>query len=187
MSSPLVSGKSGIPVQSSIILTTRSNVWFSQTFSNDVRIIKKAAELHATFVSDLLKEIPAADLGTQNLFQPIPRLFIDNGVSRGGNVLGIDRIEGNSLLWLLACTVKTAKQEALLFKKASAFSAALEKYAKSVGGLREWRYLNYVDPSQKSPILSYGSDNVKFLQKVSAKYDPTGFFQKNRKAGFKLP
>ncbi|KAH6884933.1 hypothetical protein B0T10DRAFT_493000 [Thelonectria olida] len=163
------------------------NVWFSLTFANDARIIKKAADLHAVFVQELLAEIPAGDLGTQNLFQPVPRLFADNGVARGGNVLGLDKIKGNSLLWLLACTVKTAEQEVLLHEKASAFAAALEKYAKSINGLRDWRYLNYVDPSQKHPILSYGSDNVKFLRQVSAKYDPRGFFQKNRKAGFKLP
>lgn len=164
-----------------------SNVWFSLTFANDARIIKKAAELNSVFVQELLAEIPAGDLGTQSLFQPVPKLFADNGVERGGNVLGIDRIEGNSLMWLLSCTVKTEEQEALLHEKSSAFAAALEEYAKSINGLREWRYLNYVDPSQESPILSYGSDNVKFLRQVSAKYDPTGFFQKRRKAGFKLP
>ncbi|KAJ4222585.1 hypothetical protein NW757_014404 [Fusarium falciforme] len=90
-------------------------------------------------------------------------------------------------MWLLACTVKTAEQEVILRKKATAFASALESYAKSIGGLREWRYLNYVDPSQKNPILSYGTDNVKFLRKVSAKYDPQGFFQKREKAGFRLP
>ncbi|KPM36210.1 hypothetical protein AK830_g10345 [Neonectria ditissima] len=163
------------------------NVWFSLTFANDVRIIKKAASLHDTFVKELLETIPPAELGTQNLFQPVPKLFADNGVARGGNVLGLDRNKGNSLMWLLACTVQTAEQEILLHQKASAFAAALEKYAKSIGGRREWRYLNYVDPSQKDPILSYGTENVKFLRKVSAKYDPKGFFQKRRKSGFRLP
>ncbi|KAM0426435.1 hypothetical protein ACHAPT_008126 [Fusarium lateritium] len=163
------------------------NVWFSLTFANDARIIQKAAELHDTFVKELLEEIPATELGTQNLFQPVPKLFADNGVTHGGNVLGLDRIEGNSLLWLLSCTVKTAEQEVLLHQKASAFASALEEYAKTIDGLREWRYLNYVDPSQEDPILSYGSDNVEFLRQVSAKYDPTGVFQKRQKGGFRLP
>ncbi|KAM5343572.1 hypothetical protein ACJ41O_012109 [Fusarium nematophilum] len=163
------------------------NVWFSLTFANDVRIIQKAAKLHDTFVKELLEVIPATELGTQNLFQPVPRLFADNGVAHGGNVLGLDRVSGNSLMWLLACTVQTAEQEVILRKKATAFASALESYAKSIGGLREWRYLNYVDPSQKNPILSYGTDNVKFLRKVSAKHDPQGFFQKREKAGFRLP
>ncbi|KAH7177068.1 hypothetical protein EDB81DRAFT_864408 [Dactylonectria macrodidyma] len=163
------------------------NVWFSLTFANDARIIRKGAALHETFVEELLAEIPAADLGTQMLYQPLPKLFADIGVAQGGNVLGLDRIEGNSLLWLLSCTVTTAEQEVLLRKKAAAFSAALEAYAKSIDGLREWRYLNYVDPSQNHPITSYGSENVEFLRTVAAKYDPAGFFQKQRKAGFKLP
>ncbi|KAH8663210.1 hypothetical protein BGZ61DRAFT_368088 [Ilyonectria robusta] len=163
------------------------NVWFSQTFANDARIIRKGSALHKTFVEELLAEIPTLDLGTQMLFQPLPKLFADIGVANGGNVLGLDRIQGNSLLWLLSCTVKTAEQETLLRQKSAAFSAAMTTYAKSIGVLREWRYLNYVDPSQANPITSYGTDNVKFLRKVSAKYDPTAFFQKQRKAGFKLP
>ncbi|KAF7556712.1 hypothetical protein G7Z17_g1235 [Cylindrodendrum hubeiense] len=163
------------------------NVWFSLTFANDARIIEKAAGLHNAMVAELLEEIPAADLGTQNLFQPVPKLFADNGVARGGNVLGLDKIEGNSLMWLLACTVTTAEQEVLLRTKATAFASTLEAYAKSIDGLRDWRYLNYVDPSQEDPILSYGTDNVEFLRQVSAKYDPTGLFQKQRKAGFRLP
>ncbi|KAJ3550352.1 hypothetical protein NM208_g25 [Fusarium decemcellulare] len=163
------------------------NVWFSLTFTNDARIIKKAAELHEIFVRELLETVPAGDLGTQNLFQPVPRLFADNGVIRGGNVLGLDRIEGNSLLWLLSCTVKTAEQEVILHEKSSAFASELENYAKSIDGMREWHYLNYVDPSQRDPIQSYGAENVDFLRRVSAKYDPTGFFQKRMKGGFRLP
>lgn len=163
-----------------------SNVWFTLTFANDVRIINKAAELHEAFVADLLKEVPPLDLGTQNLFQPVPRLFADLGVARGGNVLGLDAIEGDSLLWLLSCTVSTAEQEVILHQKASAFAADLAAFASSVNGLSDWQYINYVDPSQ-DPIRSYGETNVKFLREVSAKYDPTGFFQTRQAGGFKLP
>ncbi|KAM0540771.1 hypothetical protein ACHAPJ_013516 [Fusarium lateritium] len=163
------------------------NVWFSLTFANDARVIRKAAELHAAFVKDLLAEIPATDVGTQNLFQPIPKLFADIGSRNGGNVLGLNRYKGNSLLWLLSCSVKTAEQEVILRQKATAFASTLENYSKSIGALREWRYLNYVDPSQKHPILSYGEANAKFLHQVATKYDPTGFFQTRRKAGFRLP
>ncbi|KAF4971252.1 hypothetical protein FSARC_1874 [Fusarium sarcochroum] len=163
------------------------NVWFSLSFANDARVIRKAAKLHATFVSELLAEIPTTDVGTQNIFQPIPRFFADIGLEKGGNVLGLDRNKGNSLLWLLSCTVKTTEQEVILGQKAVAFTLVLEKYARSIGALREWRYLNYVDPSQEHPIDSYGPENVRFLRKIAAKYDPDGFFQKRRKAGFRLP
>lgn len=187
MFSPLASSKCRELSRGIAANNSCSNVWFSLTFANDVRIIQKGAELHDTFVKELLAEIPATELGTQNLFQPVPKLFADRGVEHGGNVLGLDRIEGNSLMWLLSCTVATAEQEVLLRQKASAFASALEEYAKTIDGLREWRYLNYVDPSQEDPILSYGSENVAFLRKVSAKYDPEGFFQKRQKGGFRLP
>ncbi|KAF5023427.1 hypothetical protein F66182_4527 [Fusarium sp. NRRL 66182] len=163
------------------------NVWFSFTVANDARVIRKAAQLHDTMVKEMLAAIPASDLFTQNLFQPVPRLFADIGLRQGGNVLGLDRDRGNSLMWLLSCTTRTAEQEVILRQKATAFASSLEQYARSIGAMREWRYLNYVDPSQKHPILSYGSANVKFLRQVAAKYDPQGFFQARRRAGFRLP
>jgi hypothetical protein len=168
------------------LLTWASNVWFTLTFASDVRIINKAAELHEAFVADLLKEIPPLDLGTQNLFQPLPRLFADLGVARGGNVLGLDAIKDDSLLWLLSCTVSTAEQEVILRDKALAFATDLAAFARSVDGLRDWQYINYADPSQ-DPIRSYGEANVNFLREVSAKYDPTGFFQTRQAGGFKVP
>lgn len=168
------------------MLTTASNVWFTRTFTNDVRVITKAAALHDDFVASLLAEIPAADLGTQCIFQPVPRLVADHGVARGGNVLGLDAIAGDSLMWLLCCTVAKAEQEKILHAKAAAFAADLEAYAREIDALRPWQYINYANPTQ-DPITSYGEDNVRFLWEVSAKYDPTSFFQRRMAGGIKLP
>ena len=116
----------------------------------------------------------------------MPRLFADHGVARGGNVLGLDAVAGDSLMWLLSCTVANAEQEKFLHDKSAAFAADLEAYARDIGVLRPWQYINYVDPTQ-DPITSYGEDNVRFLWEVSAKYDPTSFFQKRLAGGIKLP
>lgn len=48
-----------------------------------------------------------------------------------------------------------------------------------------YRYLNYCAPWQK-PFESYGAENLRFLQDMSRKYDPDGFFQKGCAGGFKL-
>ncbi|KAM0284017.1 hypothetical protein ACHAQH_002212 [Verticillium albo-atrum] len=163
-----------------------SNVWFTLTFKNDKRIIQKAAELHETLVAEMLEIVPANELRTQNLFQPIPKFFADIGVARGGNVLGLDQLEGDSLMWLSFCTVKQAEHETILHEKGVAMTAALKDFAESIDVLQPWLYINYADPTQ-DPIQSYGAANVEFLRKVSAKYDPTGLFQHRMKSGFKLP
>lgn len=48
-----------------------------------------------------------------------------------------------------------------------------------------FRYLNYSDISQ-DPLRTYGESNVKQMQKVAIKYDPTGIFQRRVPGGFKI-
>ena len=48
-----------------------------------------------------------------------------------------------------------------------------------------WRYLNYCAEWQR-PFESYGQENLRFLQRVSRKYDPEGLFQEACIGGFKL-
>ncbi|KAG7146524.1 Bifunctional solanapyrone synthase like protein [Verticillium longisporum] len=162
------------------------NVCFTLTFKNDERVIQKSAELREKLVAEMLKTVPTNDLGTQNLFQPIPKFSAEIGESRGGNVLGLDQVEGDSLMGLLACTVREPEHEKLLHEKGLEMKVALEEFANSIDALRPWVYINYADPTQ-DPISSYGKANVEFLQKVSAKYDPTGMFQRRMRSGFKLP
>lgn len=48
-----------------------------------------------------------------------------------------------------------------------------------------YRYLNYCAEWQR-PFESYGEENLRFLQKMSKKYDPDGLFQRGCAGGFKL-
>lgn len=162
-----------------------SNSWFTLTFKNDPRVVKKAAELHKSYVEEMLKIVPPKDLVTQSLFQPIPALFTEHSVAAGGNVLGLDQMEGNHLQWLSANAVKTAEFEAIVHRRASTMKTQLEEYAASIGALVPWQYVNYADPSQ-NPLKSYGKKNIEFLKEVSKKYDPTGVFQKMVPSGFRL-
>jgi hypothetical protein len=49
----------------------------------------------------------------------------------------------------------------------------------------DFRYLNYCDISQ-DPLSTYGEDNIKQMQEVAIKYDPTGVFQRRVPGGFKI-
>lgn len=51
--------------------------------------------------------------------------------------------------------------------------------------LRRFKYLNYADRSQ-DPLGSYGAQSLEFLKRTSAKYDPSGVFQKRVPGGFKI-
>jgi hypothetical protein len=133
----------------------------------------------------LLQVIPADELVTQSLFQPLPKMFADIGVRKGGNVLGLDRNDGNALLWLSAVSVKSAEHESLVHQKTAALTEKLKDYAESISALVPWIYINYADPTQ-DPLASYGEQNLDFMKKVSAKYDPKGLFQERVPGSFRL-
>lgn len=112
-------------------------------------------------------------------------MFADIGVRKGGNVLGLDRNDGNALLWLSAVSVKSAEHESLVHQKTAALTEKLKDYAESISALVPWIYINYADPTQ-DPLASYGEQNLDFMKKVSAKYDPKGLFQERVPGSFRL-
>lgn len=145
----------------------------------------RSAQLLKNFTDDMLTIVPAKDLVTQSLWQPVPKIFADIGVKKGGNVMGLEQAGGNFLLWLCAVSVTKSEHEPIVHRKAAAMTSELWKYAESLNATSPWVYLNYADPSQ-NPFKSYGEENVKFMKEVSAKYDPEGFFQKKIASGFTL-
>ncbi|PVI03649.1 FAD-binding domain-containing protein [Periconia macrospinosa] len=160
-------------------------VWFSHNFKNDVRVIKKAGMMHDELVEELKQVIPAGNFSTQCLFQPVPTLFNEHSIQRGGNVLGLGDVKDNALLWLITGTTLTIDEEKIMRDKLAKFSTDLDSYAISLNLKINWQYLNYVDQTQ-NPLKSYGQKNVDFLRNVAAKYDPTQFFQKKVVSGWKL-
>jgi hypothetical protein len=160
-------------------------VWFSLTFKNDIEIIKKAAAMHDELVHDLRILLPAGTFTTQCLFQPMPTLFAKHSLARGGNMLGLDRVEENALLWLITGSTETPEQQAIMREKLTAFAATLEEFGTERNSNVEWRYLNYVDQTQ-NPLRSYGEQNVEVMRDVAAKYDPDGVFQERVVSGWKI-
>ncbi|EHK96786.1 putative Cytokinin dehydrogenase 1 [Glarea lozoyensis 74030] len=153
------------------------NVWYSLTFRADRDIVSHIAALHDEMVAKLLTVLPAADFTTQCLFQPIPAYIAqDRSNAKGGNVLGLDAVKDNALLWLITAAVQTEEQLAIITPYISELSAASNAYAKAKGGAVDWVYLNYADGSQ-NPLASYGAKNVKFMKDVAKKYDPKAIFQ----------
>jgi hypothetical protein len=159
--------------------------WFSLTFKNDIRIIKRAALLHDELVNQLSTLIPSKNFTTSCLFQPMPVLFAQRSKQRGGNVLGLDQLGENALLWSIVGSTHTVEEYAIMRERLMVYVAAVEAFAVSQDLNVDWRYLNYVDSTQ-DPLKSYGQRNVEFMRKVAAKYDPSGIFQTKVVSGWKI-
>lgn len=162
-----------------------SNVWFTLSFKNDARVVRKAAELNEKYLTELQTVVPPEELVTQCLFQPLPKHFSEISKAQGGNILGLDQIDGNALLWLYTVTSKTPEHEPFLLKSAKQFKDELKEYSVSIGADVDWIYVNYADPSQDA-LGSYGEGNVRFLRETAAKFDPEELLQKRMRSGFKI-
>lgn len=145
----------------------------------------KASETHDTLVEELKIIVPDRNMLSQCIFQPLPKLYTEKSIEAGGNVMGLERQTEDGVLLLALIEVPTADQRAAAYPKVKAWIEDLQAYAVSIGSDQEWLYLNYADPGQEV-LRSYGAENVNFMKKVAAKYDPEGVFQKLCQGGFKI-
>ena len=124
------------------------NIWFTLTFKNDERVIRKAVEGHAQLVSEWLQESRDPEFETQAYFQPLPAVAATHAAEKGGNIVGLDDLKDNAQIFLGSLAVNTVDQEAIGRKKMLAWKASLEKYSKSVRANVKYRYINYADAWQ---------------------------------------
>ncbi|RYP43670.1 hypothetical protein DL768_009801 [Monosporascus sp. mg162] len=161
------------------------DIWFTLTFKLDIRIAKKSTEVFEQFVEHLKTLIPDGNFTHYMVLQPLPALFAKHSVANGGNVLGLDRVQDDCILYLTVLEVATPQLAEAVYPSFKAAVEEVESFAKSVDGNIEFRYLNYCDSSQ-DPLRSYGKENIKKMRDAAAKYDPDGVFQKRVPGGFKI-
>jgi hypothetical protein len=154
------------------------------TFANDAEIFTKIVELNEAFVNEW-KSANDPDFITQCMFQAIPTIFSKHSVEKGGNVMGLDKVDGNSIMLLFDIAVKTADQEAVARPLLRSYGEQMQEFAASKNGLVDWQFLNYADAYQ-DPLASYGSENVEKIRATARKFDPQGIFQSKAPGGFKI-
>lgn len=118
------------------------------TFKNDVRIFEKIVELHEIFVDEWKTESPDPDFITQCMFQSITTGMAERSIANGGNVLGLDKETDNVVMLLYDIAVNGQELEDLAREKLKASGEAMRKFAESLDGLVNWRYMNYADSYQ---------------------------------------
>lgn len=116
-------------------------------------------------------------------FEPLPTVLTQHG--QGSNSLGTSPSDGNSVILLLSVSWASSASTSSAERIGRGLLEKLDDTARASGGLRRFRYLNYASPVQ-DPLKSYGEDNLEMLRNVSARYDPSGMFQRRVPGGFKL-
>lgn len=130
--------------------------------------------------------VPDGDFYISLVLQPLPRTFGEHSAARGGNMFGLDRVEGDCALLVAAVEVATPEiSDTIGFPALKGAIDEIEAFAESVGGNVGFRYLNYCDGSQ-DPFATYGEANIRKMKDAAAKYDPTGVFQTRVPGGFKI-
>ncbi|OGM43028.1 hypothetical protein ABOM_009303, partial [Aspergillus bombycis] len=119
-------------------------------------------------------------------FQPLPSFFAEISEEKGGNMFADTLKDHNAILWTAGVFVYTNQSDfAVAQFRMNEMVAELKSFSSSVGGENPLIYLNYADFSQ-NPLGSYPKENVDYMRKVAAKYDPTGAFQTRFPGGFKI-
>ncbi|KAJ8121465.1 hypothetical protein O1611_g10095 [Lasiodiplodia mahajangana] len=162
------------------------NYGLTLTFNNDPRIAHLCVELHTELVESLKTLMAPEDFFTQMFLQPLPSYRWPLGEAHGGNVLGLDNLTNNALLFTAGVGIFTDDAPAdAAHAQLKAMAAKIVDFAKSVQGDMDFIYLNYAD-SDQSPLSTYGAANIKLMKDVAAKYDPTGVFQTLIPGGYKI-
>ncbi|OHE96903.1 6-hydroxy-D-nicotine oxidase [Colletotrichum orchidophilum] len=159
-------------------------IWITLTGKNDARFIRRAVQAQAKFIEGW-KSTQDADFLNYITFQAMPTLLFNHSAERGGNVVGMDRENGNSILFQMQHMVRSADAEKEARKQLVVLRQGLKDYYVSEGVDVEWEYLGYADGSQ-DPLSTYGPENIRFLKAVAANYDPEQVFQKKVPGGFKI-
>lgn len=156
------------------------NIWFTLSFHNTEDMGRKVIEVFETFMAEAEGEIDEA-VTVIFLMTPLPKTYGEHG----DDILGLDSMETNSIVFQGEALMPSAKYKDLLTDKLRAATNTIEEYAKSTGQDTPWRYINYANPEQ-DPLGSYGEENFGFLRGVAKQYDPKGFFQTGVPGGFKV-
>lgn len=156
--------------------------YMNTTVKADAATLKSAAD---TYVAALEPLKECEGITCSFTLQPYPTSLLEKTLSLGGNVLGLDPVDG-PLVSILALTWwKKQDDDGKIVSTFRKVIEGIDRDAQSRGTAVPFKYMNYAWDFQ-DPIASYGPENKAFLQQVSRTYDPDGLFQNGVPGGFKL-
>ncbi|KAI1804338.1 hypothetical protein F4811DRAFT_561903 [Daldinia bambusicola] len=167
-------------------LTESRNAGSTLTFRDDPKILQRTIELHEDLVERLNNLVGSKNFTTMVFFQPIPSYFATIGQQQGGNMLGLESLGGNAIMFTAGVAITSSDKDLAVAKaELAAFTAQVKEASKSLNGDLDFIYLNYAEANQ-DPLATYGAKNIQHMRDVAAKYDPDQVFQKRIPGGFKI-
>ncbi|KAL8664814.1 MAG: hypothetical protein Q9168_007831 [Polycauliona sp. 1 TL-2023] len=115
--------------------------------------------------------------------QPIPVNLVDQGIAKGGNPLGLQRI--NQQWWTTLIDWNSPADDAAVRAVPIATSEKWKELGEQRGSYIPFLFMNDGSRDQ-SPLSLYGAENVAKLKLVSRKYDREQVFQTLQGNGFLL-
>ncbi|KAL8730884.1 MAG: hypothetical protein Q9166_003811 [cf. Caloplaca sp. 2 TL-2023] len=115
--------------------------------------------------------------------QPIPVNLVDQGIAKGGNPLGLPRI--NHQWWTTLVDWNNAEDDERVRAVPIATSEKWKELGERSGSYVPFLFMNDGSRDQ-SPLSLYGAENLAKLKQVSNKYDPLQVFQTLQGNGFLL-
>ncbi|KAL8854826.1 MAG: hypothetical protein Q9221_000332 [Calogaya cf. arnoldii] len=160
-----------------------SNLYATLTLTNNVTILNNVAQILndeiAYYENDTFLEYGSI------LLQPLPRLFTDNSIERGGNVLGLDRYEDDNIIFQLDLAWNGTQFDEKARRVADKVMRDITTYLEGEKALKPFQYINYAFQDQ-DPLGGYGPTALDKIKAASAKYDVGQVYQKLVPGGFKL-
>lgn len=117
-------------------------------------------------------------------FEPLPPQIYQRDAAR--NALGLASRNGSLVVCLFSHAWSDEADNERATAAAAAFVSDVEKSARDLGAYDPFVYLNYAGDWQ-DPILSYGDESVRQLQRLRGRVDPDGVFTRLVPGGFKIP
>ncbi|KAH6637692.1 hypothetical protein C7974DRAFT_374351 [Boeremia exigua] len=165
--------------------TTMSVHFGTLTFANDLRVMVEAHKIYLEVVANLKTKV-TGEWQIYILYQPLAPAYWKDSAARGGNVLGLERFNGQTLcLYQPYMSWQGAAQNELFQQAGADLINRIRTYAVSIGADNPYLYLDYADMTQ-DPLVGYGVENVEKMKAAAQKYDPQGIFQKLVPGGFKI-
>ncbi|KAF2127003.1 FAD-binding domain-containing protein [Dothidotthia symphoricarpi CBS 119687] len=138
-----------------------------------------------TTFEEFAKIADVTGLVPSNTLQIITVPQLEQMARKGGNALGLSPPDGPIFLINPACRWDKVEDDARVLAANANIVKRMVAEAERRDLTHEYLYMNYASQFQHV-IGSYGDVNGRELKAVSAKYDPTGVFQKLQPGYFKL-
>lgn len=117
------------------------NVWFAITVKNDASMLKYIDDQHNAFIAACRNATGDDTFSLYTIFQNLTTVLFDHGVEKGGNVLGMDRVKENSVMFEVIFVFENAALEDQARNALATYRETVKAESVKRGLDVDWEYL----------------------------------------------